>query len=125
MNIYICTGNICQNPELKHSQSGMAICRFTVAINERGKNGEKETTFMNIVTFNKTAENCSKYLLKGSKVAIRGRIQNGSYSDKEGITRYTTEVIANEVEFLSTKNQNEEYSNKQSFTDIIENDLPF
>lgn len=125
MNLFVGIGRTTQNLELKHSQSGTAVCRFTIAINEKFS-GKDETTFMNIVTFNKTAENCEKYLSKGSKVAVRGRIQNGSYIDKDGITRYTTDVIANEVEFLNSRNQSTEdeaNNNSQAILNKIGNDI--
>jgi single-strand DNA-binding protein len=87
-----------------------AICRFTVAVNDRKRNqqtGEWEdnASFIPIVVFGKQAENCDRYLAKGRKVAVSGRIQTGSYTNKEGNKVYTTEVIANNVEFLGGGNQ--------------------
>ena len=107
MNSVILIGNLARDPELRYS-TGMnqtAICRFTVAVNDRRRNqqtGEWEdnASFIPIVVFGKQAENCDRYLAKGRKVAVSGRIQTGSYTNKEGNKVYTTEVIANNVEFL-------------------------
>lgn len=101
MNSVVLIGNLTRDPELRYSTGNnqMAICRFTVAVNE-GYGDRQRTSFIPIVVFNKQAENCDRYLQKGRKVAIQGRIQTGSY-EKDGRTVYTTEVIANSVEFLS------------------------
>ena len=112
MNSVILIGNLTRDPELRYS-TGMnqtAICRFTVAVNDRKRNqqtGEWEdnASFIPIVVFGKQAENCDRYLAKGRKVAVSGRIQTGSYTNKEGNKVYTTEVIANNVEFLGGGNQ--------------------
>jgi len=101
MNSVILIGNITRDPELRYS-TGMnqtAICRFTVAVND-GYGDKQRTSFIPIVVFGKQAENCDRYLAKGRKVAVNGRIQTGSYTNKEGNKVYTTEVIANNVEFL-------------------------
>lgn len=119
MNKVCITGNICQTPDFMHTQNGVAICKFTLG-NNRGYGEKRKTIFVNIVTFNKTAENCEKYLSKGSKVAIVGELEIRQYTDNNGENKYITEIIANEVEFLSTKTSN-----------IVENsievmdDLPF
>lgn len=106
MNNVILIGNLTRDPELRYSTgaSQTAICRFTVAVNDRRRNPqtqewEDNPSFIPIVVFGKQAENCDRYLAKGRKVAVNGRIQTGSY-EKDGRTIYTTEVIANNVEFL-------------------------
>lgn len=130
MNHIVITGNLVKNPELRNTQNGIAVCKFTIANNKYAK-GEQKTIFVNIVTFNKTAENCDKYLTKGSKVAVVGELEIRQYKDNEGQNKYMTEIIANEVEFLSTKNQNEEYSQQGEFhqqgidIEIEDTDLPF
>ena len=79
----------------------MAICRFAVAIDRPPRqNGEKQTDFPNVVVFGKQAENCERFLAKGRLVGVQGRIQTGSYTNKDGATVYTTEVVADRVEFL-------------------------
>ncbi|MBQ9014854.1 MAG: single-stranded DNA-binding protein [Firmicutes bacterium] len=106
MNSVILIGNLTRDPELRYS-TGMnqtAICRFTVAVND-GYGDKQRTSYIPIVVFNKQAENCDRYLAKGRKVAVNGRIQTGSYTNKEGNKVYTTEVIANNVEFLGGGNQ--------------------
>ena len=82
------------------------MCRFSIAVSRdyASSDGTRETDFFNITTWSKTAEICGKYLKKGNKVAIVGRLQNRSYEDKDGVKRYVTDVIANEVEFLTPKN---------------------
>ena len=82
----------------------MSVCKFTIAIDRPVRAGqEKQADFPRIVCFGKTAENCEKYLSKGKQVAVEGRIQTGSYKDKEGKQVYTTDVIANRVEFLGSR----------------------
>lgn len=122
MNKIVITGNICRTPELRHTESGMAICRFTIANNKYVK-GEQKTTFVNIVTFNKTAENCDRYLSKGSKVGIIGELEIRQFTGNDGQTKYMTEILANEVEFFTTKSQMEE-SNSE-LVEIEDEDLPF
>ena len=105
MNSVILIGNLTRDPELRYStgQNQTAVCRFTVAVND-GFGDRQRTSFIPIVVFGKTAENCDRYLKKGSKVCVNGKIQTGSY-EKDGRTVYTTEVIANKyggVEFLSS-----------------------
>ena len=123
MNRVILIGNMTKQPELRHTEGGMAICRFSIAVN-KGYGEKKKTTFVNIVTFNKTAENCEKFLSKGSKVGIVGELEIRQFTGNDGQTKYMTEVLANEVEFLSSKNQLEEQPNDE-FVDIEDTDLPF
>ena len=111
MNQVVLIGNLTRDPELRYSTGGnqTAICRFTIAVNDRRRNSqtqewEDNTSFIPIVVFGKQAENCDRFLAKGRKAAVSGRIQTGSYTNKEGQKVYTTEVIANNVEFLSPKN---------------------
>ena len=108
MNSVILIGNLTRDPELRYATGGSqtAICRFTVAVNDRRRNPqtqewEDNPSFIPVVVFGKQAENCDRYLSKGRKVAVQGRIQTGSY-EKDGRTVYTTEVIANNVEFLNS-----------------------
>ena len=102
MNQVVLIGNLTRDPELRYSTGAnqTAICRFTVAVND-GYGDRQRTSFIPIVVFGKQAENCDRYLAKGRKVAVDGRIQTGSYTNREGNKVYTTEVIANHVEFLS------------------------
>ena len=101
MNNVILIGRLTRDPELRYTTSQMAVATFTLAIDRPTKaDREKETDFPRIKAFGKTAENCEKYLAKGRMVAVQGSLQTGSYEDKDGKRVYTTEVIANRVEFL-------------------------
>ncbi len=105
MNKVILIGNLTRDPELTETPSGVAVCRFSIAVSRDYANadGTRETDFFNITVWRGRAENCGKYLKKGNKVAIVGSLQNRSYEDKDGIKRNVTDVVANEVEFLTPK----------------------
>jgi single-strand DNA-binding protein len=106
MNKVILIGNLTRDPELTETPSGVAVCRFAIAVSRdyASSDGTRETDFFNITVWRGRAENCGKYLKKGNKVAIVGSLQNRSYEDKDGIKRNVTDVIANEVEFLTPRN---------------------
>lgn len=109
MNRVCLVGRLTAKPELRYTGSNTAYTRFTVAVNRTFQNaqGEREADFINIVAWRRQAENITNYLDKGSQVSIDGRIQTGSFTDKDGNKRYTTEVVADNVQFLDTKrNQN-------------------
>ena len=110
MNKCILIGNLTKDPELTTTTNGVAVCRFTIAVSRRYSNadGERETDFLNIVVWRNLGENCHKFLKKGSKVGIVGNIQSRSYDAPDGSKRYVTEIVAEEVEFLSTKSQDEQ-----------------
>lgn len=105
MNKAILIGRLTKEPELRYTSSNIACSTFTLAVNRdyTNQNGERESDFINIQVWKKLAENCSKYLAKGSKVAIDGRIQTRSYDDQNGNKRYITEVVAENVQFLDSK----------------------
>ena len=124
MNKVILTGRLTRSPEMRHTDNGMAICRFTIA-NNKGYGEKQKTTFINIVTFAKTAENCDRFLSKGNKVAIVGELEIRQYTDNEGHTKYMTEILANEVEFLSEKSNGSNSFYEPSEIKIEDNDLPF
>jgi single-strand DNA-binding protein len=108
MNSVILIGRLTRKPELRYSNSGnqTAIARFSLAVDRPfSKDQERTADFINIVVFGKQAENCERYLDKGRQVAVQGRIQTGSYTDKEGRKVYTTDVVANYVEFLDSAPQ--------------------
>ena len=104
VNKAIVVGNLGIDPELRYTQSGAAVCNLRVATAESwtDKSGEKQerTEWHNIVVFGRQAENCEKFLKKGRQVYVEGRLQTRSWEDKEGNTRYTTEIVANTVQFL-------------------------
>ncbi len=103
MNKVVLIGNLTRDPELQTTNSGVSVCRFSLAVTRRFANsdGEREADFINIVVWRNQAENCHKYLKKGSKCAVIGRIQTSSYDAPDGSKRYTTDVIADEVEFIN------------------------
>ena len=123
MNNVTLIGNLTRDPELRYSGQN-AMCRFTLAVNDRRKNpntGEYEDapSFIPIVVWGKVAENCEKFLKKGSKCAVVGRIKTGSYTKQDGTKAYTTDVVANNVEFISTtqpaQHKNDGYITRQEY----------
>ena len=114
MNRVFLIGRLSRDPELRHTTSGTAVCQINVAVSRRTAAGrDPETDFINVVVWDKQAENVSKYLAKGRQVAVEGRIQTRSYDNNEGKKTYVTEVVANSVEFLGTVGDN----NKQQTTE--------
>ena len=105
MNKCILIGNLTKDPDLTTTTSGISVCRFTLAVSRRFQNaeGERETDFINIVVWRNLADNCHKYLRKGSKCAVVGNIQTRSYDATDGTKRYVTEVVAEEVEFVGSR----------------------
>lgn len=105
MNKVYLIGNLTRDPELSETNTGISVCRFAIAVNRNysGSDGERQTDFFNITVWRNNAENCGRYLKKGSKVAVVGSLQNRSYEDKDGIKRNVTDIVASEVEFLSSK----------------------
>jgi len=108
MNRVDLVGRLTRDPELRHTTSGRAVCQLNLAINRTftNQNGEREADFINVVVWDKQAENVSKYVTKGRLVSVEGRLQSRSYDDKDGKRVYVTEVVANSVQFLSTGNSN-------------------
>jgi single-strand DNA-binding protein len=105
MNKFYGIGNLTKDVELRATQSGKAVASFTIAVNRRFKNqaGEAVTDFFPVTVWGQLAEVCGRYLAKGKKVAVVGELQTRSYDDKQGVKRYVTEIVADEVEFLSPK----------------------
>jgi single-strand DNA-binding protein len=142
MNKAILVGNLTRDPELSTIPSGVSVCKFTIAVSRRFANAEgtRETDFFNIITWRGLAENCHKYLRKGNKAGVIGQIQNRSYDDKDGVKRYVTEIIADDVEFLSPKNSGDDFvpdeperesapavkaKKPAELKPIVDDDLPF
>ena len=114
MNKVLLVGNLTKDPELTTTTNGISVCRFSIAVSRRyvGASGERETDFINIVVWRGKAENCHKYLKKGSKCGIVGTLQTRSYDAQDGSKRYVTEVVADEVEFIST-NRNQDGTSRE------------
>lgn len=132
MNKAFLIGNLTRDPELTQTTNGIAVCRFSIAVQREFTNseGERDADFFNIVAWRTTAENCNKYLKKGSKVAVMGAIQNRSYDAQDGTKRYVTEIVADKVEFVGSKasgNDNEEREEVSKLEPIKDDDgdLPF
>lgn len=118
MNIAVLIGRLCADPEIRYTtgESQMAVATFTLAIDRPEKQGqERKTDFPRITVFGRQAENCERYLSKGSKVGVQGRIQTGSYKNKDGQTVYTTDVVANNVEFLTSSQSNKNGQTEQQY----------
>ena len=105
MNKAFLIGRLTRDPELRYSSSNAAIANFSIAINRpyTSQDGQRQADYINIVAFQKQAENVKKYIGKGSLVAVDGRIQTRTYDDKDGKKVYVTEVVADRVQFLDTK----------------------
>ncbi len=142
MNNVVLIGRLTRDPEVRYtSGTQMAVARFSIAIDRPVRNGgEKQTDFPNIVVFGKQAENCERFLGKGRLVGVQGRIQTGSYTNKDGVKVYTTEVVANNVEFLdwgdrggerndrpaaAQSSQKEDMGIPDGFQAIEDEDIPF
>lgn len=138
MNKVILLGRLARDPEVRYSQGENSLCvaRYSLAVDRRNtREGEQTADFVFIVAFGKAGEFAEKYLKKGTKIALTGRIQTGSYTNKDGVKVYTTEVVAEDQEFAESKKSSEgsetkatQGSSADGFMDIpdgIEEDLPF
>lgn len=118
MNRTVLVGRLTKDPELRYTQSGVAVANFTIAVNRRfAREGEPSADFIPVIVWQKQAENVAKYLSKGSQVAVEGRIQTSSYDNKEGQRVFRTDVVADQVEFLSSKGSGGGSSKGDDFTD--------
>jgi len=108
MNRLTIIGNLTRDPEQRTTPSGSTVCSFTVAVNRRGRrdaqNGQPEADFFRVSAWNQLGENCAKFLAKGRKVAVVGSVSVHTYQGNDGQTRASLEVMANDVEFLSSRN---------------------
>ena len=111
MNKVILIGNLTRDPELTETQSGVKLCRFTIAVNRPYTNGdgERQTDFFNCTAWRGTAENVAKYCKKGNKIAVTGSLQMRNYEDNDGIKRIAVDVIAQDVEFLMQKSREDDF----------------
>lgn len=142
LNRVVLVGRLVKDPDLRYTSSGVAVANFTIAVNRPFSNqqGDREADFINAVIWRKPAENLANYMSKGSMIGIDGRIQTRNFEGQDGKTVYVTEVVADSVQFLETKGNNENkqqnnqpsnQSNEDSFKnnaepiDISDSDLPF
>ena len=144
LNKVILIGNLCADPELKQTQTGISVCSFSIGVTRRYKNaeGKYDSDFFNIVTWRQTAKFVTKYFKKGKSICVVGSLQQRSWTDQQQQKRYTVEVVADEVSFIG-KNDSGEQAEAQTepaantapsynappavhFEDLAENDeLPF
>ena len=132
INRVVLVGRLTKDPQLSYTPSGVAVAKFTLAVNRAFNNasGEKEADFINVTVWRKPAENSANYLKKGSLAGVEGRIQTGSYEGTDGKRVYTTEVVADSVQFLEPKSMNKDSSpgthqNPPPPTEVSDDDLPF
>lgn len=137
MNKVVIIGRFTRDPEIKYTtgENATATARFSLAVNRRFKNkeGNYDADFINCVAFGKTAEFIEKYFTKGMAIGITGRIQTGSYTNKEGQKVYTTDVVVEETEFVESKNKstsdnvpNNNANSNSDFEEVISDDeMPF
>ena len=125
LNKVMLMGRITADPELKRTPNNTAVCSFSLAVNRRFN--KDKTDFINIVTWEKTAEFISKYFTKGQQMVICGALQTRSWEDKHGEKRIAVEVVADEVHFTGSKQDNGGNTNEPTFSEIEEEDgdLPF
>lgn len=138
MNRVFLIGNLTRDPELSETSSGVALCRFAIAVNRNysGSDGERKTDFFNCVAWRGLGENVARYAKKGNKVAVLGSVELRNYEDSQGVKRTAVDVVANDVEFLtprSVQNSGDEYEASapaekkraalQAFDD--DSDIPF
>ncbi|OCX40590.1 single-stranded DNA-binding protein [Staphylococcus haemolyticus] len=139
INRVILVGRLTKDPEYRQTPSGVSVATFTLAVNRSFTNsqGEREADFINVVVFRKQAENVNKYLSKGSLAGVDGRIQSRNYENNEGRRVFVTEVVADSVQFLEPKNNNQSqqqgqasagnnpFGNDNGINDIDDSTLPF
>ena len=150
INRTVLVGRLTKDPELRYTSGNIAFARFTLAVNRTfaGPSGEREADFIQCIAWRRQAENLARFVRKGSLIGVEGRIQTGSYDDKDGIRQFTTDVVCDSVQFLEPKgsdnaSQDRNFSNdyKQPYyeekpqpkrqessipsIDVTEDDLPF
>lgn len=108
MNNVSLVGRLVRDPDIRYTDGGLSIARFSIAVDRRfKKDGEQAADFPNIIAFGKTAEFIERYFKKGNRIGLNGRIQTGNYTNNDGIKVYTTDVIAENVEFVESKSNND------------------
>ena len=143
MNKAFLIGNLTRDPELRTLPSGVSVCTFSITVNRKFVNqqGVREADFLNIVAWRQLGETCARYLTKGRKVGVTGSIQTRSYDAQDGSKRYVTEIVADDVEFLSSVQDNSQARQNDvppppepmgftpqangGFTEVEDDELPF
>jgi len=106
MNKVYLIGNLTRDPEISTTTSGISVCRMSIAVSRRFSNAEggRDTDFFNVTAWRGTADNCAKFLKKGNKIAVSGYIQTRNYEKADGTKGFSVDIVADEVEFLSSRN---------------------
>lgn len=137
INKVIIVGNLGRDPEVRYAQSGMAICKLSVAVTERVKDGDAwkdHTEWFRVTLFGKQAENAGQYLQKGRQVYVEGRLKTDKYKDKDGVEKTSVEVVGNVVQFLGgnaggggggTRSESPASNAPPAADGFIDDDLPF
>ena len=130
MNKIVLIGNLTADPVLRATPNGTSVCNFTLAVNRRfpGADGQKQTDFFRVLAWRGLADSCAKYLAKGRKAAVIGELQARTYEAKDGTTRMSLDVSADEVEFLSPREEPKAApapADPNTFEDVSSDDLPF
>ena len=124
MNKIFISGNLTRDPEIRYTQSGKAVAKMGIAVN-RPFSKEKEVDFFNLTAWEKTAEFCGRYLTKGSRVLVEGRLQNNIY-EKDGVKHYAEKIIVENVEFAGGKSEKKTNEPKDDFDGSpVDDDMPF
>lgn len=127
VNKVVLVGNLGKDPEVRYTQSGVAVCNFSIAVTENRKKGdgwEEHTEWVRILCFQKMAENVGQFCSKGSRVYVEGRLQTKEF-EKDGVKRWATDVVANEILFLSTRQEGGGTKPPEPNDGFYEEDLPF
>lgn len=126
MNKVLLVGRLTRDPELRTTPGGMAVTRFTIAVSQNytNRNGERGADFINCSAWGRQADNISKYCRKGTMVSAEGRIRTSSYDAQDGTKRYTTEVVCDTVNFLSTKSSGGESIQTDNYVPQNNVDIP-
>ena len=133
MNKFFAIGRLTHDPELSETNSGISVCRFSIAVNRRRTgDGEQQTDFFNVTAWRGLAENVARFCKKGNKVAVTGSIQIRQYDDRDGQKRTSVDVTADEVEFLTPKNAEKDEAEyvpaakkKPALEEFEDDDIPF
>lgn len=128
MNKCIFIGRLCRDPEIKYAKDNMCVAKFTLAVDRKGK--EKDANFIQCTAFGKTAEFVEKYIKKGTKIALEGRWQTGSYTNKEGAKVYTNDCIVEQMEFAESKKSDDQIApaspdNFMNLPSDLDDEVPF
>ena len=126
MNKIFLLGNLTKDPEIRYTQSGTAWARAGIGVSRKVKNqdGKYDSDFFNLVAWGKTAEFCGKYLKKGSRIFVEGRLQNNNY-EKDGVKHYGNDVVVDSVEFAESKNNSQKNNGDFDGEPVPDDDMPF